>query len=176
MKTKNKYILLSILVVGLITIDKITKFLCEGIDISVIPNFFSLVSVHNYGAGLGILSGKTTLLIILTTIFLLLFCLYDVVCKKNSKIYVVAISFIFAGAVGNLIDRIFLGYVRDFLYFNIKLMPYYFNVADVLLTVGIILFFIDILFFGDKKNKKIDQNKNENNKNRSEDNTKKSEL
>ena len=102
--------------------------------------------------------------------------MYDVVCKKNIKIYVVAISFIFAGAVGNLIDRIFLGYVRDFLYFNIKLMPYYFNVADVLLTVGIILFFIDILFFGDKKNKKIDQNKNENNKNRSEDNTKKSEL
>ena len=154
MKTKNKYILIISLVVGLIGLDMLTKFLCEGINLSVIPNFFSLVSTHNYGAGLGILSGKTTLLIILSVVFLLVFLTYDLVYKKNNYLYVFGISFVFAGAIGNLIDRIFLGYVRDFLYFNIKLMPYYFNIADVLLTVGIVLFVIDLLFFNEKNKSK----------------------
>ena len=83
MKTKNKYILISILVITLLAIDIITKILCEGVEISIIPNFFSLISVHNYGAGLGILSGKTVLLIILSIIFLLAFCLYSII---NGKI------------------------------------------------------------------------------------------
>lgn len=154
MKTKNKYILIISLVVGLIGLDMLTKFLCEGVNLTVIPNFFSLVSTHNYGAGLGILSGKTLLLIILSIVFLLAFLAYDLVYKKNNLLYVLGISFVFAGAIGNLIDRIFLGYVRDFLYFNIKLMPYYFNVADVLLTVGIVLFVIDLLFFNEKNKSK----------------------
>ena len=154
MKTKNKYILIISLVIGLIGLDMLTKFLCEGINLSVIPNFFSLVSTHNYGAGLGILSGKTALLIILSVVFLLAFLTYDLVYKKNNCLYVLGICFVFAGAIGNLIDRIFLGYVRDFLYFNIKIMPYYFNVADVLLTVGIVLFVIDLLFFNEKNKSK----------------------
>lgn len=154
MKTKNKYILISILVITLLAIDIITKILCEGVEISIIPNFFSLISVHNYGAGLGILSGKTALLIILSIIFLLAFCLYDILCKKNNKLYVLGLSFVYAGAIGNLIDRIFLGYVRDFLFVNIKIMPYYFNIADVLLTAGIIMFVVDLLFFSNKKSQK----------------------
>ena len=146
MKTKNKYIFIGILSPILILIDIITKILCEGINQESIPNFFYLISTHNYGAGLGVLSGKTALLIILSLIFLLAFCLYDFFCKKNGKVYNLSLSFIIAGAIGNLIDRIFLGYVRDFLFVNIKIMPYYFNIADVLLTVGIILFVIDLLF------------------------------
>lgn len=154
MKTKYKYILISILVITLLAIDIITKILCEGVEISIIPNFFSLISVHNYGAGLGILSGKTALLIILSIIFLLAFCLYDILYKKNNKLYVLGLSFVYAGAIGNLIDRIFLGYVRDFLFVNIKIMPYYFNIADVLLTAGIIMFVVELLFFSNKKSQK----------------------
>lgn len=158
MKTKNKYILLISLVVGLIGVDLLTKFLCEGIDLNIISNFFVLKSVHNYGAGLGILSGKTMLLIVLSVVFLVAFVVYDVFFKKNNTLYVISLSFIFAGAIGNLIDRIFLGYVRDFLFVNIKLMPYYFNIADVLLTFGMIMFVIDILFFDAKNRKKSTQN------------------
>lgn len=153
MKTKNKYILCACLMLGLIGIDLITKVLCEGINVSVIPNFFSLISVHNYGAGLGILSGKTALLIVMSVVLLAVFVLYDIFCKRSSVVYVVGLSFIFAGAIGNLIDRIAFGYVRDFLYFNIKIMPYYFNVADALLTIGLVLFVVDLLFLGKKNSK-----------------------
>ncbi len=160
MKTKTKYILFSLLVVGLILIDLVTKILCEGINVEIIPKFFMLYSVHNYGAGLGILSGKTALLIVLSILLLICFALYDVFYKRKTTVYVIGMSFIFAGAIGNLIDRIAFGYVRDFLYFNIKIMPYYFNVADALLTVGIILFVIDIIFLT-KNDKKNDKNKKE---------------
>lgn len=162
MKTKNKYIFIAILTPLLIAIDIITKILCEGINLEIIPNFFYLISTHNYGAGLGVLSGKTALLIVLSIVFLLAFCLYDVFYKKNTKVYNVAICFIFSGAIGNLIDRIFLGYVRDFLFVNIKIMPYYFNIADVLLTVGIILFVVDLLFLTKKDNKKLTKNEGNN--------------
>ena len=66
---------------------------------------------------------------------------------------------ILSGAIGNLIDRIFLGYVRDFIHVNISIMPYYFNFADAFLTVGVVLFIIEILF---KREHKTDDRKIEN--------------
>ena len=65
-----------------------------------------------------------------------------------------------AGALGNLIDRIFLGYVRDFIHINISIMPYYFNLADAFLTFGVIFLLISVLFLKDnnsKPNNKISQ-------------------
>ena len=147
---RNKYIFLVLFVIGLVEIDIVTKVIFESQSFAIIPNFFYIQSTHNDGAGLGILSGKTTLLIVLSCIFLLGFILFDIFYKKNGKVYLLSISFIFAGALGNLIDRIFLGYVRDFLFVNIKIMPYYFNFADAILTIGIVLFAIDNIFLSKK--------------------------
>ncbi len=147
---RNKYIFLVLFVIGLVGIDIVTKVIFEGQSFAIIPNFFYIQSTHNDGAGLGILSGKITLLIVLSCIFLLGFILFDIFYKKNGKVYLLSISFIFAGAIGNLIDRIFLGYVRDFLFVNIKIMPYYFNFADAILTIGIVLFAIDNIFLSKK--------------------------
>ena len=147
---RNKYIFLVLFVIGLVEIDIVTKVIFESQSFAIIPNFFYIQSTHNDGAGLGILSGKTTLLIVLSCIFLLGFILFDIFYKKNGKVYLLSISFIFAGAIGNLIDRIFLGYVRDFLFVNIKIMPYYFNFADAILTIGIVLFAIDNIFLSKK--------------------------
>lgn len=159
MTNKNKYIFISLLSLGLIGIDILTKFLLEGKTITLIKNFLTLESTHNYGAGLGILSGQTALLIILTFVFLGAFIFYDVYSKNKNKLYIFAFSFILSGAIGNLIDRIFLGYVRDFIHVNISIMPYYFNFADAFLTVGVVLFIIEILF---KREHKTDDRKIEN--------------
>lgn len=146
MTKKAKYLFISLFSVGLIGIDILTKVLLDGKSFTLIPNFLSFESTYNYGAGLGILSGKTTLLIVLSVIFLLIFVVYDILAKNNNKLFVLGFSFIIAGAIGNLIDRIFLGYVRDFIHVNISIMPYCFNFADAFLTVGIVLFLIEILF------------------------------
>lgn len=159
MTNKNKYIFISLFSLGLIGIDILTKILFEGKSIVLIKNFLTLESTHNYGAGLGILSGKTVLLIVLTIVFLLIFVLYDIFAKNKNKLYVIAFSFILGGAIGNLIDRIFLGYVRDFIHINLNIMPYYFNFADGFLTVGVILFIIEILF--KREHKKDDKLKSE---------------
>ncbi len=151
MKKTVKYIFISLFSVGLIGIDLITKILLEGKTIIIIKDFIILESVHNYGAGLGILSGQTTLLIIASIFFLIIFIVYDILNKKNSKVYILSISLIFAGAIGNLIDRIFLGYVRDFINIKVFFMPYIFNLADAFLTVGVVLFIIEILFKSERK-------------------------
>ena len=146
MTNKNKYILISLLSLGLIGIDILTKILFEGKNYVLIKNFLTFESTHNYGAGLGILSGQTVLLIVLTFVFLGFFVFYDVYSKNKNKLYIIAFCFILSGAIGNLIDRIIFGYVRDFIHINISIMPYYFNFADIFLTVGVILFIIEILF------------------------------
>lgn len=153
----KRYIFICLITIGLVGIDLLTKILLEGKTFNIIGDFFLFKSVHNFGAGLGILSGETTLLIIITSLFLVGFIVFDIFYKnKNSKLYFVAFSLILSGAIGNLIDRIFLGYVRDFIYINLPFMPYYFNIADVMLTVGVVLLFIEILFKREpKKNDEI---------------------
>ena len=146
MKTWFKYLLISLLAITFIATDIITKIIFEGKNIVLINNFLTIFSTHNYGAGLGLLSGKTTLLIILTILFLIMFILYDIFCKNKHILYSISFSLILGGAIGNLIDRIMLGYVRDFIYVNISIMPYYFNFADAFLTIGVILFIIELIF------------------------------
>ena len=152
MKKENvkRYIFICLITIGLVGIDLLTKILLEGKTFNIIGDFFLFKSVHNFGAGLGILSGETSL-------FLVGFIVFDIFYKnKNSKLYFIAFSLILSGAIGNLIDRIFLGYVRDFIYINLPFMPYYFNIADVMLTVGVVLLFIEILFKREpKKNDEI---------------------
>lgn len=160
-----RYLVLFLIVSILVGIDILTKVLFDNVQINVIGDFFVFSSTKNYGAGLGILSGQTTLLIVFSVLFLIAFIVFDIFYKRNSKLYFIALNFILAGAIGNLIDRIFLGYVRDFVYINLPFMPYYFNLADVFLTVGVILILIEILFKREQKKEKIIKTKDENNGN-----------
>ena len=141
-----RYLFLFLIVSALVGIDIVTKVLFDNVHINIIGDFFVFSSTLNDGAGLGILSGQTTLLIVFSSLFLVAFIIFDIFYKRNSKLYFIALNFILAGAIGNLIDRIFLGAVRDFIYINLPFMPYYFNLADVFLTVGVILILIEILF------------------------------
>ena len=128
-----------------------------GKEINIIPNFFKLTYVENTGAAYGMFGGSTVALIIISIIFVVLFCLYDYFNHSNDIFYVLGISFILSGAVGNMIDRIFLGYVRDFL--SINLFSFVFNVADALITFGVIFFLLYLILSIVKEQK--DKKKND---------------
>lgn len=155
-----RFLIVYVITFVLVEIDLITKTMFDGENIEIIKNFFYIESAHNYGAGLSILEGKTVLLATLSIIFLMLFVSYDILYYRKTKLYNTAITLIFAGAIGNLIDRLKFAYVRDFLYINLPFMNYCFNLADVFLTVGVVLFCIEILFKREqKKDGKIESRK-----------------
>jgi signal peptidase II len=150
MKQRIKHLILFILLIG---IDQAVKFwvkatLMDKDPIVLIPNVLKLQYHQNSGAVWGIMSGKASYLSIFT-FFILLFILYLYfkipMDKKYNALKIITV-FISAGAVGNWIDRIYLNYVVDFIYFEIINFPL-FNIADSYLTVSSILLFILAIFY-----------------------------
>ena len=126
----------------LILIDQIVKYHISthylvGTSSVIIPKIFNITYVENTGAAFSILTGNTMLIIIIS--FILLFVLYKYVFvgdKYNSVKYL-----ILGGIISNLIDRIFRGYVIDYLDFNIFGYSFpIFNIADICIVIGSILF------------------------------------
>lgn len=151
LSTKNYFIKCEIFA-GLLILDQVTKFFLTGCNINIINNIVKFEYAENFGAGFGFLSGKTALLIVITFLFLLGIFVFDYFNRAKKGCYLVGMSFIFAGAVGNLIDRLFLGYVRDFVKLEFINFPI-FNFADICLTIGVILIIVDVLFIKDQANK-----------------------
>jgi len=103
-------------------------------SIPVIKNIFHITVVKNSGAAFGIMQGQTPLLICIGLIFLLIF--FFLVRKENKKnlLFLITYGLILGGAVSNLCDRIFLGFVVDYLDFRIWPV---FNLSDSCITVGV---------------------------------------
>lgn len=117
--------------------------------LTIIPHFFYLNYQGNTGAAFSLFTGKTIALIVFTFVLLGVMMFVDWKIKtKNTWFYAGMILF-YAGGIGNLVDRLFLGYVRDFIYFTF--FPTVFNLADVFLVVGVILIMIYILFYYNKE-------------------------
>lgn len=145
---KYKYgIITSLVIIVSVFWDLFFKIITDGFTVTIIPNFFWLESSHNYGAAYGIFSGQTILLIIISIIMLGLIFAYNWFHKKKTILYCVSLGLICGGAVGNLLDRIFLGYVRDFIRFS--LFNFNFNIADACLTIGVIMFAVYLIFYDD---------------------------
>ncbi len=122
-------------------------------EIPVFEGVFNLRYVENTGAAFSILQGKTFLLTVIP-IAACVFMIYILSVKKvNSKLGNWGITLILSGALGNLIDRVFRGAVVDMFDFELINFPV-FNVADICVTVGAVLFFIYAIFFYDKAEKK----------------------
>ena len=154
------------IILVVIAIDMITKFLLvpnseENFNTTVlIPDVLDILPVHNTGAGFSILSGKTWLLILMSAIFLVAYVTFDIIFKSNSVLYEIASACIIAGAIGNLIDRVVFGYVRDFVYLKFINFPV-FNIADISLTVGCVLLIVYMLISIGKDKKEAKKDKNE---------------
>ncbi|MBC8412573.1 signal peptidase II [bacterium] len=146
MKKSTLIALVSTLVMVLDFVTKriIVAKLAPYDSISVLP-FLNIVYVENKGAAFGMFANLgNTFFIAISVIALLSILFYLTKIPKGIELF--SISLIFGGAVGNLIDRIMLGKVIDFIDFYIGTWHWpAFNVADSALTVGITLFIISTL-------------------------------
>ena len=143
-QTKLYFLSLSIFI---ILIDQFTKLLMfYNYKTYINKNFilFKLDFVKNYGAAFNIFSGSRIFLSIISIVFsILLF--YLIVKKHTSKLFdLYSYSFILGGTLGNGLDRIFKGFVIDFINLNIINFPV-FNIADISINIGFIFLFYSIL-------------------------------
>lgn len=145
---------LPLIAIGIVLIDQASKYLIAtslelGEKIYIIGNWMKITYVQNRGVAFSMFSGNQLITIILTSILLIL-CLAFILKENENKALLVVLTCIFAGGVGNLIDRIFKGYVVDMISCGNFAV---FNVADIFVTCGCILCAIYLLFFykDDKK-------------------------
>lgn len=148
---------------GLVALDLITKSITDGVNIVGTNAFVDFVSVHNGGASWGMMQGHQVLFIVLAVLFVGGMLCYDFLVKKNNNEngwFFVGFNLVLAGIIGNVIDRIDFGYVRDFISLAFMDFPV-FNVADICLTIGTICIVVWMLFFCGKKPKnKVETNEN----------------
>lgn len=112
-------------------------------SINVIKNFFRITYLRNNGAAFSILSGNRIFLILITLIALLIIYIFLIKNKNINKIETICYGTLMGGIIGNLIDRVRLGYVIDYLDFNIINYNYpVFNFADICIVVSAILLLI----------------------------------
>jgi signal peptidase II len=152
----NRIFKLSLMVATLILIDQFSKVLIEqyyllGESTPIIKGFFSLTYVRNTGAAFGFgASAHDSIRKFLFLLIPVLVCFYLVYLiwktRKGPLLLSLAYSLILSGAIGNLIDRFWLGYVVDFFHFYYRDYHYpAFNVADSCITVGAALLIFDFL-------------------------------
>lgn len=142
------YFLISALLVGF---DQWSKYLTvQNISLGetkeFIPGFLSLTHLRNTGAAWSLLEGKMIFFYVITVIVSVVIIYLLIKNYKKSVWYSVGLSFVLAGAIGNFIDRVRLGYVVDMLQTDFMNFPI-FNVADSTLVVGVICIFIYLFDF-----------------------------
>ncbi len=134
-------------------LDQISKILiAQNItlnqSVTIIDNVLFFTYTHNTGVAFGLFEGAFWLFIPITLLISAALIWWLIKNKPVHLLMRVASGLILAGGTGNLIDRIFLGYVRDFIHVNINFAI--FNIADSMVVVGAILLGIYILFIHDK--------------------------
>ena len=146
-----------VIAAGVLVLDQVTKAVASSTlkmyEIRpVIQGFLNLTRVHNTGAAFGLLAGQASpvrTFFFLTVSFLALGVVLWMLLRlpPDQKVELVALSLIFGGALGNVIDRARLGEVIDFidLYYRSYHWPA-FNVADSAITVGVILLLYRLVF------------------------------
>lgn len=151
------YIVCTLVIVGVISLDLISKYLVSTakINMVIIPELVKFQYTTNTGSAFSFLGDKKwamPMFIALTFIVLIAIFVYVgiMIAKKVklSKWLLIALSLVVSGAIGNLVDRIMLGYVRDFIFvfYNTNIFTAIFNVADIALVVGVIMLCVYMLF------------------------------
>ena len=157
----RKYFILVSLVGLIVSLDQLTKTLVVanfrlGESKVIIDNFFNLTLIHNTGAAFGLLRNMDPairepffLIIPLLTLGAILYAFHKL---EESEIWsILGLVLIVGGAIGNLIDRVRIGYVIDFLDFHWFYKNHFpaFNVADSAICVGVFILIINLLFFAE---------------------------
>jgi len=143
------------LALGLIVvvIDQLTKvwvretFICGGEPQVILPGFFNLVYVRNPGAAWGMLGGQQVILILLSAIVLVMLLFFHRRFLNPTLDHRIAFGLMIGGILGNLIDRIKLGWVTDFLDFHVGTHHWpSFNIADSAICIAVGLYLLSSLW------------------------------
>ena len=131
--------------------DQLVKFfVCKNLSqtdsLAVIPHFLNFIYVKNTGAAFSMFSGKTAALGMVSILFCIGVLVFWVFKKPQHTLFKLSLTLLFAGALGNAIDRIWRGFVVDFIETAFIKFPV-FNIADISITVGTALLMIYLLFF-----------------------------
>jgi signal peptidase II len=151
---------------AVVVLDQATKLLVRQRfapfdSVQVIPGFFDLARVHNTGAAFGMLNGvdlpyKTALLALVAVAALIGLTVFAASLPSTHWLARVGVPLVVGGAVGNLIDRLTLGYVVDFLDFYWRGWHFWaFNVADAAITVGMALIILDQIGAGHRVSRAV---------------------
>ena len=139
-----------ILISFLIFLDLLVKkVIFEYVDLHkfiYVTSFLDITHIHNFGVSFGLFAGIISpLILVLISSLVVIFLFYLMIISKDS-LEKMGLVVIIAGAMGNIIDRLFNGYVIDFIYFYIN--QFYwpaFNFADIYISIGIIMIIINML-------------------------------
>ncbi len=148
-KTKD-LVVYSVFTTVMIILDQITKIIAQSVlpfggkGVKVIDRFFYFTYAKNFGGAWSLFEGHTWIFVIAAIIAVGVLGYFFFQVKPEEKFARFGFSLVIAGAIGNCIDRIFLGYVRDFIDFIIFGYDFpIFNIADVCIVLGVFLIFID---------------------------------
>jgi len=149
-KLQQRRMLLFLLAAIILILDQTSKFIvCRiilpGGSFPVIKNIFHLTHVQNQGAAFGLFPNQTLFFIGITLFTILLILFFHQRISKEGSSPSWALGLILGGAIGNLIDRIRLKAVIDFLDFSLKDHHWpSFNIADSAITIGAIILFVSL--------------------------------
>ena len=145
---------LVILVLDQVTKELIRRTLPLHESITVIPGVFDLTHVRNTGAAFGIMDAadfpfKTVIIVLIATAGLVGVAIYSASLARQQLTARVGLALIIGGAAGNLIDRVFVGYVVDFVDVYWRDHHFWaFNVADSAITIGVAIMILDMIGVG----------------------------
>jgi signal peptidase II len=140
-----------ILTIIILILDRFTKVLVINNlslydSIAVVRGIFHITLVHNTGAAFGLLQHQVPLFVG-TSLFAVALIIRELRRKPKHRLYAACLSLILAGALGNLIDRLWYGYVIDFI--DLRVWPV-FNVADSAISIGVCILAYLVLTGKDK--------------------------
>lgn len=139
-----------IIAAAIAVIDQVIKyFVVQNVplntSITVIDNLFSITYIKNKGIAFGMFTNMRWFFVVATAVVIIALVVYFIKTKNNNKLALTAAALIIGGGIGNLIDRVFLGYVVDYL--SLSFFSPVCNFADYCITAGTILLIIYILFY-----------------------------
>ena len=153
------YIVLILILVGADQLSKylIDSYMLEGETLPIINDFFHLTYVKNRGIAFGMFQGKLDIISIATIIAIVAIAYY--LYKERNKLCMIekmGFIYILAGAIGNMIDRAFRGFVVDMVDFR-GVWSYVFNLADVWINIGVVFVLLDQLILRKKRETEEDK-------------------
>lgn len=162
MKKGKFYFIVFLISFVMVAIDQFIKGVVNSLidineSIEIIKGFFSIVNTHNYGAAWSILWEQRGYIIAVTIVALIFVIVLLLKENNHNKYKSIYYGLLIGGILGNLIDRVILGYVVDYLDFNFFGFDYpIFNLSDTIIVISVLMISIEC-FFPLKSKQKIQE-------------------